>query len=66
MVTLLYQTPIFEWYMARLEFKKETSKATCYVELGVCTQNTDTIPGSIVNMIGRVYIICSKEKEHTL
>ena len=35
--------PIFKWYMARLVVKKQTPKDMCYDEIGLCTQNEDTI-----------------------
>ena len=52
--SLLIQTPIFEWYMARLVITNGHANHACYKEIGQCAQNIDTILGSIVNItIGR-------------
>ena len=40
-----------EWYMARLAYKNEHQKDTCYNEIGLCAQNKDITPGSIPNII---------------
>ena len=41
-VTLLYRTPIFEWYMARLVVKNGHQNDTCYNAIGLCAQNLHT------------------------
>ena len=38
----------------------------CYDEIGPCPQNIDTIPGSMVNTNGRVYVFASREGESAL
>ena len=38
-----------ELYMARLVCKNTNQEDTCYDEIGICTQNTFTILGQIIN-----------------
>ena len=52
----LNQTPIFEWYMARLVVKNGHQKD--YNEIGLCAQNEDIIPGFAADTSRRVaYVI---------
>ena len=44
-VTLLNWTPIFEWYMARLQLRMDTKKDTCHDEIRPCAQTIKTILG---------------------
>ena len=43
--------------MARLVAKNEHQKDMCYNEIGPGAHNIDTISCSIVNIIGRVYVV---------
>ena len=43
--------------MARLVVKNGHQKETCYNELELCAQNKDNVLGSVVNTIGRAYVI---------
>ena len=56
-VTLLNQTPILEWYMARCVVENKHQKDTCNDEIGRRVQNIDTILSSRVNTIRRAYAI---------
>ena len=53
-VTLLDETFIFEWYMARFIVKNGRQKDTCYNEIGLCAQNIGTIlysqPPRLINV----------------
>ena len=45
-VTLLNQTPKFEWYMARLVVKCRLQIDSCYDYVGLCAQHIYTILGA--------------------
>ena len=48
----------FEWYVAkRLLVNKRDQKEVCCDEIELCAKKLGTILGSIVNTIGRVYVI---------
>ena len=66
MVTLLNQTPLFEWYIARLVLENRHSKDTCHNDIGLCAQNIDTFLGSIVNTFVRVYVFTQRGIESSL
>ena len=40
---------LFELYIARFVAKNGSQKDTCYSGIGLCAQNIDTIPGSLLN-----------------
>ena len=50
-VTLLNCTPIFEWFMTKIEYKNEHEKDVCNNETGLCSQNILGVLGSMVNVI---------------
>jgi hypothetical protein len=50
--------------MARFVVKNGHKKDTCFDEVGLCAQNIDTILDSIVNTIGRVYVINWKRERN--
>jgi hypothetical protein len=53
-VYILKHTPIFDWS----ESKNGHQKDMCYVHIEViCAHNNDTILGSIINTIGRAFVI---------
>ena len=52
LVTYLYQTPIFEWYVVRCGSKNRYQNDLCLKEIGLHAQNMVTILGSTVNIIG--------------
>ena len=49
-------TPILEWNMVGCESKNWHQENTCIKEIGLRAQNTMTILGSLVNMIGKTYM----------
>ena len=57
------QTPMFEQYMTRLVIKIEHQKDICSDEIDLRAQNKDTILGSVLNSIGRAYVIASRERK---
>lgn len=57
MITLLDGKPLFDWYIARLVVEYGHGKDICYDEIGLCALNIDTILSSIMNPIGRTYVI---------
>ena len=59
-VTLFNWTPIFGRYMARLVLKNGNQKDMCTNEIGLYAHNIDTIRGSFVNTIGRIFVPFSK------
>lgn len=63
-VALHNWTPLFEWYMAGFVVKNKHQKAMCYDEIGLCIQNILTILGSILDTIGRAYVIVLKKREN--
>jgi hypothetical protein len=56
-ITLVDWAPIFEWYIARLLIKLGHQNDTCYTEIGLCAQNTNTVLGSVGNTIDVIYVI---------
>lgn len=42
--------------IARLVVKDGHQKDTCYIAVGLCAQNVDTIPSSTTNTIGRANV----------
>ena len=48
-VALLYYTPTYEWYMARLVVSKRGLKLKCLYEIRFCAQIVATILASIFN-----------------
>jgi hypothetical protein len=51
-ITYLDWTPIIEWVCSQVWFHKQIPKDVCKKEFGLHAQNTITIIGSIVNIIG--------------
>jgi hypothetical protein len=49
--------PVFEWYMARLVVENR-----CVMKRMYRAQNRDTILGSVVNTIGRGFVIAERER----
>ena len=62
----LDRTPIFKWYMARLVVKNGHQNDTCYYEIGLHSQNIDTILGQHLTHLGGVYVIIKGDKIFTL
>lgn len=56
---------IFESYMARPRVKSRDHKRHGIMRLD-CAQNRDTVLGSIVNTVGRAYLIAFRERESSL
>jgi hypothetical protein len=52
LVTFLYQTPAFEWYVVRFDYKNGYRIDICLKEIGVRAENMITTLGSIVSIIG--------------
>jgi hypothetical protein len=51
-----------DWVKTDTPKKKEM----CYIEIGLCGQNLDTILGSLVDTSGRAYVITQREQESSL
>jgi hypothetical protein len=64
MWSLFKQILIFEWYFAWLGDKQEHHKDPCHDEIGLFAQAIGTILGSIVNKIGRAYVITETKNEN--
>lgn len=62
MVMLLNWRPIYEWYMVKNGHQKDT----WYDESGLCAQNDDASYRSIVNLIGRVFVIVETKSESSI
>lgn len=52
---------IRQLYMTRLVVKNKYKHETCYNEVGLCVQNSDTILSSIMHTIRKVNMIKLKE-----
>jgi hypothetical protein len=56
-VTLLNQTPILECYLAKLVVLNAHKKDMCYNEIELCAQIMSTALSSIVDAIGRTFVV---------
>ena len=52
LVTYLYWTPIFEWYVVWCGSKSKYQKDKCSKEIGLCVLNIITMLALIMNIIG--------------
>lgn len=60
-------TPICTWYMASLELQMDVKRTCVMMRLeSMCLKYIDTILGSMMNTLGKAYVIIQRVRESSL